>query len=160
MLSSATRSFQHATDLLKLDTWDIKIGDTVLYHSGLFDWKNNQVLQYRSDEGFYTSTFKLQPETGKKYFIDLGAVCFTAEVMINGKPAGKRLWAPYQLDITSFLKTGNNKIEVHITPTSRNEFIGEAMKGNSKYAQYKGQEKTLMPAGLIGPVSIKLLNSK
>ncbi|MCS3732324.1 glycosyl hydrolase [Mucilaginibacter dorajii] len=160
MLSSEPPSFQHATDLLKLDTWDIKIGDTVLYHSGLFDWKNNRALQYRSGAGIYTSTFKLPLKTGKKYVLDLGAVCFTAEIMINGKPAGKRLWAPYQLDITSFLKTGNNKIEVRITPTSRNEFIGEAMKGNSKYAQYKGQEKTLMPAGLVGPVTIKLLNSR
>jgi hypothetical protein len=55
------------------------------------------------------------------------------------------------------IKAGENKIEVHITTTRRNGFIGQATKGNPNYLQFKGKENTMLPAGLVGPVTVKEL---
>jgi hypothetical protein len=65
--------------------------------------------------------------------------------------AGKRIWEPFQLDITGLLRQGKNSIEIKIIPSQRNEFIHEGISGNKKYAQFKGKGNTLMPAGLMGP---------
>jgi hypothetical protein len=37
---------------------------------------------------------------------------------------------------------------------NRNKYFGEAIKGNVKYNQFKGKKNTLLPSGLIGPVTI------
>ena len=65
---------------------------------------------------------------------------YTAEVYLDGKRIGKRIYAPYQLDITSFLKQGTNEILIHVTPGQLNKFIGNAKNGDAKYKQFKGKE--------------------
>jgi hypothetical protein len=45
-------------------------------------------------------------------------------------------------------------IEITITTTRRNGFIGEAVKGNKQYLQFRFKEKTIVPSGLVGSVSI------
>jgi len=94
---------------------------------------------------------------GKHYFIDLGRVYFTASVMLNGKEAGRRIFAPYSLEITNLIRIGENNIEIRVTTTRRNGFTGEALKNNPFYKQFQGKEKILMPSGLVGPVTIKIL---
>ncbi len=157
-LSVPTPTEMNAKDLLKIENWSIQVDDVNLENSQLFDWRINGQLKYKSSEGIYTSTFRMNKiEAGKHYFVDLGKVFFTASVSINGQEAGKRLFAPYSLDITKFIKTGENKIEVHVTTTRRNGFIGEALNGNPHYLQFKGKENTTIPSGLVGPVTVKQL---
>ena len=79
---------------------------------------------------------------------------------INDKFAGKRIFAPYMLDITSFLIQGNNKIEIHVTPGQLNGFNGKAKQGDNRYKQFKGQEDQIMSAGLIGPVVIRSTSTR
>lgn len=79
---------------------------------------------------------------------------FTAEVRVNEKAAGKRIYAPYQLDITPFVRAGTNQIEVRVTPTQLNGFIGKAQQGDKRYSQFKNKTDQLMSAGLAGPVRI------
>ena len=148
---------------IKLDTWDIKSGTMVIKNTPLFDWRTNDKLKYTSDEGLYTASFKIdstEHNSGhgeynfSNYFIDLGEVYYTAEVSINGQYVGKRLFAPYQLNLRKYLKYGDNKVEVKITTTRRNGFIGEALKKNPFYAQFNGKENEIVPSGLVGPVRI------
>jgi hypothetical protein len=157
-LSAPTPTEMNAKDLLKIENWSIRVDDINLENSQLFDWRINEQLKYKSAEGIYTSSFEIKKiEAGKHYFVDLGKVFFTASVSINGREAGKRLFAPYSLDITKFIRTGENKIEAHITTTRRNGFIGEAMHGNPNYLQFKGKENSTIPSGLLGPVTVKQL---
>jgi len=158
LLSPATPSIKSASGLQTLTTWNIKAGDVSIADSPLFDWRNNEQLKYRSNESVYTSSFKInKPEAGKKYLLDLGQVYYTASVRVNGAKAGKRIFAPYTLDITKWIKPGDNTIEVQITTTRLNGFLGEAAKGNPLYVQFKGKENTATPSGLVGPVTIKVL---
>ena len=81
-------------------------------------------------------------------------VGYTAEVFINGQFAGNLIYPPYTLEISKYLKEGENSIEVNVTPSLLNNFIGEANKGNNAYSAFKGTDKDLMSEGLIGPVRI------
>lgn len=148
---------EDAKEVLPIDNWTIRVGDITLINSPLIDWRNHERLKYSSDEGIYTASFRLDNKrAADHYILDLGKVFYTATVSINGKEAGKRLFAPYSVDITKLVQPGENQVEVHITTTRRNGFAGEAVKGNPHYAQFKGKEQTLVPSGLAGPVLIKV----
>lgn len=67
---------------------------------------------------------------------------------------GKRIYAPYKLKITDFVKKGVNKIEVTIVTSRRNGFIGEALKGNELYKQFNKEKETTVPNGMVRPVKI------
>jgi len=155
LISEEVQSAHGSKEIVNITGWNVQSGDVSAKNSPLFDWRDKKEFMFKSDEGVYTSTFTLPTkEPSVHYFIDLGKVFFTAEVNINSQPVGKRLFAPYQLDITEFVKVGENQVEVKITTTRRNEFVGEGVKGNPKYAQYKGKENTLLSSGLVGPVKI------
>jgi hypothetical protein len=143
-------------ELLSLNKWTIKVDSRQIKDTSLFDWKNDSLLKYSSANGIYTTTFQWgQSNANKHFFLDLGKVCFTAELYINNVFAGKRIFAPYLLDITKFLKSGTNTIEVRITPGQLNDYIGKAKRGDAKYRQFKGKEDQVMSAGLLGPVVIR-----
>lgn len=56
----------------------------------------------------------------------------SAEVRVNGTTAGKILWKPYSIDITTLLRPGTNTIEIEITNSLRNLF-GPHHSGFDKY---------------------------
>jgi hypothetical protein len=43
-----------------------------------------------------------------------------AAVIVNGREAGTIAYDPYELDITPYLKTGNNRIEVEVIGSLKN----------------------------------------
>jgi hypothetical protein len=146
-----------AREIFRIGHWSLTAGDFHADNKQLTDWRADEALKYRSGLGIYKASFRIDSvRQGAHYFIDLGKVYFTASVIINGSDAGKRLFAPYSLDITKLIRKGENKIEVQVTTTRRNAFIGAALQGDPHYAQFKGKEKTTLPAGLAGPVSIRI----
>ena len=72
----------------------------------------------------------------KQMFIDLGKVCHVAEVWVNGKSLGAKMWAPYVFDISAAVREGNNDIRIRI-----------ANLINNIYGDFT-------ESGLIGPVKI------
>ncbi len=50
-------------------------------------------------------------------WLDLGRVRGTAEVWVNGAPAGVRIWSPYRFDVTALVRPGVNAIDVLILNT-------------------------------------------
>ncbi|WP_336516716.1 glycosyl hydrolase [Pollutibacter soli] len=140
------------TVLQTLKNWKIEAGTVTLGNSTTGDWRTIDSLKYNSEPALYTTTFNLDNiDQSKKYFLDLGEVYFTAEISVNNKKVETRLFAPYSTEITRALKKGQNKIEVTVATTRRNGFIGQAIKGNPHYVQYRWKENTLLPSGLVGP---------
>jgi hypothetical protein len=68
----------------------------------------------------YTQKFEV-PQPKGKYLVQLphwyGSV---AEIIVNGKPAGYIGFPPWQCDVTSFIKSGINNIEVVVIGTLKN----------------------------------------
>ena len=153
LLSNSESSVYQAQKILEINNWNIQVDDISIENTVLFDWRNNDQLKFTSEEGSYKASFNLNKiEKNSSYLIDLGKVRYTANVTINGQSAGHRINAPYTLDITKYLKKGENTIEVWVTPGQLNGLIGEGEKENPKYSKFKGRGTDLMSAGLIGPV--------
>ena len=87
--------------------------------------------------------------------ISLGNVCDVAHVYLNGVDCGVAWTAPYELDISHVLKTGVNVLRIEVTNTWHNALLGENKSTIWTNANYRMKERKLLPAGLLGPVSIK-----
>jgi hypothetical protein len=96
----------------------------------------------------YRTTLALDPagaETSRA-LLDLGAVRGTAEVHVNGEPAGVRVCAPYAFDVTEQLRTGENQVEVLVLGT-----LGPYLDAVSPtHFVFDGQ----LTSGLLGPVTV------
>jgi hypothetical protein len=76
--------------------------------------------------------------------LDLGEVYETAEVWVNGEPAGVRICPPYVVEVTGLLQAGQNELRIEVTNT-----LAKA-RGNNGLDRAMAQE----PSGLIGPISL------
>ena len=82
-------------------------------------------------------------EKGKHRIIDLGNVGQTAEVKLNGKYIGTRIYAPYRFDISDAVKDGKNVLEV----VTANTCVFEERDQFSRFM-------LIRPTGLLGPVKV------
>ncbi|MFA6483420.1 MAG: glycosyl hydrolase [Bacteroidales bacterium] len=120
----------------------LNCGKGVIRLSDLFA---NESLMHYSGGMWYRKTILLDATQTKvsKITLDLGQLVSSAEVVINGKPAGKRMCPPWQFDLTGKVKPGENRLEVLIYNTLGNYYLTTPSK-------YIGSTKS----GLIGPVKI------
>ncbi|MES2794885.1 MAG: glycosyl hydrolase [Bacteroidota bacterium] len=143
----------NAETLVNIENWNISADTLHIANTKLFDFKTNEIFKNVGSEISYKSNFELNNLLSNAlYLLDLGKVYHTAEVFINGKLAGKRIFAPYTLDISSFLQKGKNDIEIRVLPTKLNYFIGQSLSENKHYRQFKKGQ--LMSNGLVGDVKI------
>jgi hypothetical protein len=78
----------------------------------------DQGYPYFSGRAVYRKRFEL-PESfiGQRVFLVPEMQDDVLEVMVNGESAGVRLWAPYEMEITDFLKSGENVLELRVANT-------------------------------------------
>lgn len=81
------------------------------------DWAK-QGYPYYSGTGSYRTRFIL-PESyaGKRTFLRADLFDDTLEVLVNGQSADVRLWPPYEIEITQFLRPGENEIDLRVANT-------------------------------------------
>jgi len=102
----------------------------------LMDWKTLATGMDRfSGIIEYTKSVNID-KVYNRMLIDLGKVCHVAEVWINGKPIGSRMWGPYVFDVGGAVKPGSNEIRVRVANLINNS-TGD-----------------LQESGLLGPVRI------
>jgi hypothetical protein len=83
-------------------------------------WTKTPLANF-SGTAIYEKSFNL-PDSyrDKKLVLDLGRVSSVAEVYVNGRQAGTLVWSPYKLDITEFVKPGENRLKIRLTNTEAN----------------------------------------
>ncbi len=110
----------------------------------LGDWSQMGILNNYSGGVRYRRNLTLTADEAKgAVMLDLGQVAGTAEVHINGAPAGVRVAPPWKVDVTGLLKPGENKIEVLVYNTLANHY-------QTIPSRYRGEPVS----GLIGPVRL------
>ncbi len=77
--------------------------------------------------GGATYSFELEiapADAGKRAELEL-ETRDAAEVAVNGKTAGVKLWAPFRFDVSGLLRPGTNRFEVNVTVPMENLFGGD-----------------------------------
>jgi hypothetical protein len=112
----------------------------------LGDWTKQGVLESYSGGAWYRKTVPLTPEqTRGRIELDLGRLSSSAEVRINGQPAGIRVAPPWKFAITQLVKPGDNRVEV---------LVLSALGGH--YSTIPTRYPGSLVSGLIGPASISI----
>ncbi len=96
---------------------------------------------------YQTSLTLEAPKRGEGIFLNLGQVGETAELYVNGKHAGTRLFTPYRFDVTDFVKEGENKLEILVT-NSLGTHIHDPFSART----------LIRPSGLLGPITLEKYN--
>jgi hypothetical protein len=77
-----------------------------------------QGYPFYSGRGVYRRSFTILDHLQeRRVILDPGMIDDVVEVVINGTRAGVRLWAPYEVDITDFVKPGENMLELRVANT-------------------------------------------
>jgi hypothetical protein len=98
----------------------------------LADWSKRPEdgIRFYSGAAIYRKTFvwKTDSERGarrSKLSLDLGRVAVMAEVKLNGKDLGILWKAPYRIEVTDALRSGDNALEVKVVNLWINRQIGD-----------------------------------
>lgn len=149
----------------------------------LMSWTESKTegIKYFSGTATYTKQFKTKKGKGPVW-LDLGAVKNFAEVELNGHRF-ETLWkAPFRVEVSKWLKNGNNSLSVKVTNLWPNRLIGdEQYPAEAKYNgrilewpkwiqdgttrpptkritfttwHFFNKDSTLLDSGLLGPVRL------
>lgn len=106
----------------------------------------------------YSTTFEWTNDS-EQLNLDLGKVNMIAEVFLNGEKL-RTLWcAPYSLDISDYVKKGENTLDVKVTSTWFNRLVFDASQPEDKRKTWTisgpSAEASLKEYGLLGPVVLR-----
>jgi hypothetical protein len=115
----------------------------------LESWLNWDLRQFT---GFvdYTRRFDLKEADGSAV-LDLGRVKYMAEVWINGKHAGARLWPPFRFAVGRWLRPGENALRVRVGNLLVNAIT---QYENFNWKWHRPPTGEMLDAGLFGPVTV------
>ena len=126
----------------------------------LHDWCADG-LEWFSGRTLYKCKTNVHIQPGCKYVLDLGQVNFCAEVWVNSKLAGTRIWKPYQVDVSAYLQDGENEICIvaaNLAANIRRRLLvdeGMALGWNRYWNEDNIQRDAQnLVSGLLGPVQI------
>jgi hypothetical protein len=138
--------------------------------AGSWTDRAEQEVKYFSDAATYERAVSAPAEwltTGDRIVLDLGRVGDVAEVRVNGALAGSAWAPPYQVDVTSTLRPGDNRLEVIVANTWQHRLVGDLQPGAIRRAWTNApndggftatRELTtatpLTPSGLLAPVTL------
>ena len=104
-------------------------------------------LWWYSGFGQYDKEIEIPDDGGKKLILNLGEVKESAEVWVNSRFVGARIWPPYSFDITPYVISGKNNVRVIAANSVSNRmFWAEAGR--------RDQIPEICPSGLLGPIRI------
>jgi hypothetical protein len=134
----------------------------------LISWTDfpNPEIKYYSGKATYTTSFKLSRKKIKNYglYLDLGNMQDVAVVYVNGKKV-RTVWkAPYRINVTNYVDSGDNTLKIEVINLWPNRLIGDGKlpkekrhtQTNINKFDQPGAEKYLRISGLLGPVTIRL----
>jgi hypothetical protein len=142
----------------------------------LASWHTSELetVRYFSGTATYTNHFIVSPADlgNSKAILALNKVEEVADVYINGYHIGTHWFDHQTFNIGDYLKEGDNTILIEVANTINNGLVGDARKPK-EYRKYRSNitrlpnawmkpfaEASLLPAGLLGPVEIRLVNTK
>ena len=123
---------------------------------------DNPAVKHYSGITTYFNSFNIE-EIKKQHTIDLGLVSNIAELWCNGKKIGVKWSPPFIFDISDVVKVGDNKLEIKVANTWRNQLIFDNDRPKKEKKTWttnppKKEETKLDKSGLIGPVVLSIMD--
>jgi hypothetical protein len=110
----------------------------------LGDWSHLDGLRSYSGGAWYRKTFRMPQCKYSTCLLNLGCVASSAEVHVNGRYAGEVSAPPWKVDVTDFVRPGDNQLEILVCNTMANYY-------STIPTRYGGE----LASGLIGPVALE-----
>jgi hypothetical protein len=131
---------------------------------------SDKKVRYYSGSADYSTTFMINNDriTNKRIYLDLGNVQEIAEVWINDRHVGVSWIPPFVLDVTGYIKEGENTLTVSVVNSWTNRLIGDSYlpteqrvtRTNIVKFEGKDKEELIRKSGLTGEVKVILVNEK
>ena len=115
------------------DNWDVwfdpamgGVGDVMFGKLNSWIVHENPEIKYYSGTAIYKKNFDI-PETmsGNRLYLTFDRIADLAKVVVNGAECAILWTPPYRVDITKYIKSGNNTIEIAVTNTWKNRLVGD-----------------------------------
>ncbi|MDR3183132.1 MAG: hypothetical protein LBT89_09485 [Planctomycetaceae bacterium] len=143
-----TKTFKLAEPVNLNSHWTVTFpvkGNTVTKtFDELSSWSDNadEAVKYFSGTAVYKKTFQQSRNRSQgqkqRTILDLGQIEVVAEVKINGKSVGTFWQTSAKADVTDYLRSGNNTIEISVTNLWVNRLIGDAFLPDVPQRQANG----------------------
>jgi len=151
--------------------WDIAFdtswgGPSHIQTDSLKSWTlfDESGVKYFSGKAVYKKDFLVKQDQVNKTtaILDLGNVLEMATIKINGHTMPVKWNAPFQFNISNYIKPGTNRLEVEVVNLWPNRLIGDAKlppekrrtKTNIMKYDTPDADSLLRPSGLLGPVRV------
>ena len=138
-------------------------GPTTAQFAKLDDWtsRSEEGIRHYAGTARYLKRISVAPPAGVRVWLDLGVVKNIASVRLNGKDLGVVWTAPWRVDLTPALETGENELEISIANLWHNRVVGDAaLSEKDRKARTNipiDPKAPLLPSGLLGPVTLQLV---
>ena len=128
---------------------------------------SDESIRYYSGTSTYKTSFTFNGKPGgkKEFFLDLGKVSCMAKIKINGHYAGGVWTPPYNVNVTEWIREGENNLEVEVVNTWVNRLIGDQNLPEADRPTWAWPlnnpwkaDSPLMESGLLGPVQLLSVN--
>ena len=154
----SSSAYMQATEVARVNYADVVADSLQLVNHPIGDWRHDEQLQFNGEDVTYTFTVNVKKKKQTTYYIDLGKVCYSAEMTVENQEVGKRIYTPFLFDVTKQLKNGINRVTVKVTPSKYNEFVKRGKDGDRLFKMLMDSE--LAAEGIIGPVRVLMVNQK
>jgi hypothetical protein len=139
--------------------WTLEIGGQTVKLDRLGSWTDLPAYRYFSGTAAYRTTFRVPAASGWR--LELGEVHEIADVELNGKRAGVAWMRPYTLDVSRWIRPGENTIAIRVTNLLINRVLGQPDPDYSALEPLRfplpEEKKRIahpLPSGLPGPVRL------
>jgi len=114
----------------------------------------------------YTTTFDAPADAGP-HALDMGRVCHSARVCLDGEHLGTLIMPPYRI-VLPRLRAGNHRLEVEVTNLSANRIRDMDRRKipwrafhdinfvNIRYQPFDASRWPILESGLLGPVTVRV----
>jgi hypothetical protein len=143
--------------------WNVEFPSKRARFDQLRSWTEDDdtEVKYFSGAATYRTVFAASRSNEQRpVILDLGRVEALATVTVNGQTFPTLWKPPYQVDITSALKSGTNELAVTVVNPWNNRLVGDQQPGVTNRMTFISHPSVsaktpLQPSGLLGPVQLR-----
>jgi hypothetical protein len=134
------------------------------------DWNDAATSRF-AGTARYTTTFDAPSPASEAWQIDLGDVCQSAKVRLNGRDLGVVFTRPFRVNFVESLKPTGNVLEIEVTNVSANRIRDLDRRGvkwrnfydanvvSIGYKVFDAANWPLQKSGLLGPVRLNKIDA-